>query len=450
MASIVKRRNKYSVVYYVTDKDGNKTQKWETFESNTEARKRKTEIEFHQENGTFIVPTATTVDELINEYFKVYGVNKWALSTYDSRVSLYNNYIKPFLGDMKVKDISTRTINNFYSKLLTVPAVSSKTRKAQTECVTPSRVKEVHKLLRTAFKQAVIWEMIGKNPCDNAILPACKQSKREIWDVPTLQKAMEVCDDDVLRLAIHMSFAASLRMGEMLGLTLDCIDVSDKAIEENRAYIYIEKELQRVRRGALEALSEKDVIYKFPACIRSTHTVLVLKTPKTETSVRKVFLPKTVAYMVQERIKEIEEWKELFGDEFTDYNLLFCNTLGRPIESSVIERAMAKLIRENDLPEVVFHSLRHTSITAKLRYNGGDIKSVQGDSGHARAEMVTDVYSHILDENRQANASRLDTMFYGNEPVKTEQEEDPMVQITKLLSNPATAELLKQLAKTIV
>ena len=93
MASIVKRRNKFSVVYYVTDKDGNKTQKWETFESNTEARKRKTEIEFQQENGTFIVPTATTVNELINEYFKVYGVNKWALSTYDSRVSLYNNYI---------------------------------------------------------------------------------------------------------------------------------------------------------------------------------------------------------------------------------------------------------------------------------------------------------------------------------------------------------------------
>ena len=28
--------------------------------------------------------------------------------------------------------------------------------------------------------------------------------------------------------------------------------------------------------------------------------------------------------------------------------------------------------------------------------NGGDIKAVQGDSGHAQVNMVTDVYSHIL------------------------------------------------------
>ena len=53
---------------------------------------------------------------------------------------------------------------------------------------------------------------------------------------------------------------------------------------------------------------------------------------------------------------------------------------------------------------MVFHSLRHTSVTYKLKLNGGDIKAVHGDSGHAQADMVTEVYGHILDEDRKKNA----------------------------------------------
>ena len=83
---------------------------------------------------------------------------------------------------------------------------------------------------------------------------------------------------------------------------------------------------------------------------------------------------------------------------------------------------MKKLIRENNLPDVVFHSVRHSSITYKLKWTGGDIKAVQGDSGHARAEMVQDVYSHILDEDRRANARRFDENFYQQKPDEVKEE----------------------------
>lgn len=116
--------------------------------------------------------------------------------------------------------------------------------------------------------------------------------------------------------------------------------------------------------------------------------------------------------MLKVRYQEIQEYKELFGDEFYDYNLVFCNANGRPLEHQIITRSLQKLIRENDLPPVVFHSLRHSSITYKLKLNGGDIKSVQGDSGHAQVKMVTDVYSHILDEDRRLNAQRFEETFY--------------------------------------
>lgn len=44
--------------------------------------------------------------------------------------------------------------------------------------------------------------------------------------------------------------------------------------------------------------------------------------------------------------------------------------------------------------------------------NHGDIKATQGDTGHSQADMVTEVYSHILDEDRKINAQKFDDSFY--------------------------------------
>ena len=161
---------------------------------------------------------------------------------------------------------------------------------------------------------------------------------------------------------------------------------------------------------------------KFPTVRGCNSTVLVLKEPKTRTSVRKVFLPKAVAEMLAERKREIDELKELLGDEYRDYNLVFASTQGTPTEANVVNRAFSKLIKENGLPKVVFHSLRHTSTTYKLKLSGGDIKAVQGDTGHAQATMVTERYAHILDDDRRVNAVRFQKEFYGGGKA-TESEE---------------------------
>lgn len=135
------------------------------------------------------------------------------------------------------------------------------------------------------------------------------------------------------------------------------------------------------------------------------------------------------------------------------------------MESQVINRAFNKLIKDNGLPHVVFHSLRHSSITYKLKLNGGDMKSVQGDSGHAQMKMVADVYSHIIDEDRCLNAQRFEAAFYSpnqtsqdSVPVKPEQfqslqkPEEPVsdaAKILDLLKDPDTAALLKQLVSVL-
>ena len=88
------------------------------------------------------------------------------------------------------------------------------------------------------------------------------------------------------------------------------------------------------------------------------------------------YLPKTVAKMLVDRKAEIDELKDLFGDEYIDNDLVFCTSNGRPMESQIINRAFNKLIKENGFPHVVFHSLRHSSITYKFKLNGGDSLAV--------------------------------------------------------------------------
>ena len=44
------------------------------------------------------------------------------------------------------------------------------------------------------------------------------------------------------KVAFHLAFAATVRIGELLGLTWDCVDISEEAISENRAYVFINKQ----------------------------------------------------------------------------------------------------------------------------------------------------------------------------------------------------------------
>ena len=132
---------------------------------------------------------------------------------------------------------------------------------------------------------------------------------------------------------------------------------------------------------------------------------------------------------------------------------VICNSFGTPREQTSIEEALKRLIKEHDLPPIVFHSIRHAGITYKLKLNGGDVKAVQGDSGHAQSSMVTEVYSHILDENRKVNAELFEKEFYSGKGSETPPEltsKQPLQgteqeMLLKLLSNPETKKLLKQL-----
>ena len=53
----------------------------------------------------------------------IYGVNTWAMSTYESRRGLARNYITPIIGDMLLSDITPRMMDKYYRDLLSVKTV---------------------------------------------------------------------------------------------------------------------------------------------------------------------------------------------------------------------------------------------------------------------------------------------------------------------------------------
>lgn len=462
MASIKERNGRFCVIYFYVDEDGKRRQKWETYKTKAEAQKRKKEIEYKESIGSFVIPQCKDLNALLREYVELYGKDKWSLSSYDRNQALINNYIGPSIGQTRLEDINTHFLEKFYQQLLKMPAVPRNfTDKKSDRTVGTSTIRDIHKLLRSCFAQAQKWELMEKNPAAMATIPKYKAKKREIWTAETLLHATEVCDDEELKLAMNLAFAGSLRIGELVGLTWDCVDISPEAIKEGRAYIYINKEYQRVTKEAIAKLDGKDILLTFPTDGSLCKTVRVLKTPKTESSVRKIYIPKSVAEMLIRQKASQDELKEILGDEYTDYGLVLATSYGSPLGEDSIRKRFTKLIKENDLPEVVFHSLRHTSVTYKLKLNGGDIKAVQGDSGHAQVNMVTDVYSHIIDEDRKRNAELFEEAFYGKKnlnPKMDKSAEEKTVRLPegldaellgKVLANPEMVALLSSLAKNL-
>lgn len=92
---------------------------------------------------------------------------------------------------------------------------------------------------------------------------------------------------------------------------------------------------------------------------KNNRTVRVLKTPKTESSIRKVYIPSSVAVLLAELCEEQNETIEALGDMYENYNLVMATSYGLPLGESYLRDKMQEVIDREGLPDVVFHSLRH-------------------------------------------------------------------------------------------
>lgn len=387
MASIVQRNKSFSVVYTIYDGD-KKKQKWETYHSYEAALRRKEQLDLIQQHENERAQYREgALAPFLEEYVELYGRIHWACSTYTSNEGLIRNYIVPFMGSMRLTEFSPKVIAALYGKLQSDPQI------------TPSVLTNIHKLLHSAFEQAVLWEYVPRNPFQKASVPKAFPTEIPMLTTDEIKILIQNCDNHMLSIAIHLAFAGSLRKGEILALTWDDVDFQ-------KGTVSISKTLKRVRRDAVDALNGKDILYQFPSVFDEGRTVTVLKRPKTKSSIRTAYLPDYV-------LDALQEWKEtLKSVKRNRPDLILRYSNGRPLSEETLPRLLEKQLLQLGLPVVSFHSLRHSSISYKLVLTGGNIKAVQGDSGHAQAEMITERYGHIIDSCRKQCAQDFEKEFY--------------------------------------
>ena len=419
------RGGNISVVENYKDESGKERQKWSRADTVEEAEIRCKQIELEKAMGTYVLPNDVTVREFFCQFCVIYGGSRWGASSYTNNEGLIRNYINPILGDTRVQDIDARAADQYVRRLEVTNPVEAKGRKASSQYLSDSTIEKIVKLLKTAFKHAVRWKIARENPFLDVIMPKSKKVICEIWDVDTFVAALEACEDNRLALAMHLAFACSLRVGEICGLTWDCVHITDVEIANDKAYLRVDKTLARVSKDAIAALRGADVIKEFKGKNDAiSQTKLVLKAPKTQSSIRKIWIPATLAKILRTWQVQQKEIIRVLGNMYHDNNLVLAMDDGRPCEDAVIRKAFRKLQDKADLPRVTFHSLRHLSTGYKLVCSQGDIKSVQGDTGHSRAEMVTDIYAHIVEEDRRNNARRFEADFYANLNLRSDYRHD--------------------------
>ncbi|NMA59362.1 MAG: site-specific integrase, partial [Clostridiales bacterium] len=136
----------------------------------------------------------------------------------------------------------------------------------------------------------------------------------------------------------------------------------------------------------------------------------VEKDPKTESSNRTISMPNSLI----KQLKEYKEWQQdlarSLGDRWIDTGRIFTAEFGDKIHPCSVVAWLKKICKDNNLPSVTLHSLRHTNITLHIMA-GVPLVIVSGRAGHARTSTTTDVYSHFLKSSDKEAAQKLNNLF---------------------------------------
>lgn len=256
--------------------------------------------------------------------------------------SCANGKLLPFFGDKKIRDIKPIEIVQWQNSL----TYSHK-----------------YKMKLRYFMQQIFG--FGEkyydlpNPMEKVDAPKNREIKKEmdVWSYEDLQKFLPAVDGDTYRLFFEALYITGCRKGEMLAIGINDVDLKNN-------YLSISKSI---------TTRAEDVSWK-------------ITTPKTESSIRKIYIPHDLA----ERLHE--EWSKEKGTFVFGGN--------SPLKATSIERRMKKACEITGVKKIRIHDLRH-SCASFLISNGVSILAVSKRLGHATTQQTLDTYSHMTPSDQE-------------------------------------------------
>lgn len=299
------------------------------------------------------------------------------------RPSTYKTY------EWSVKDLKTNLGKTALVKLTPLQIQQYYSKKLKTG-LSPSSVKAHHGVLSKALTQAVKWQLLGSSPCKAVEAPRKPKYNAQVYSPLQLQILLSIVEDTTLDLPIVLAVTCGLRRGEVCGLRWQDIDFDNATAHIIHNLDWDEGKLQ-------------------------------LSPVKTDRSNRPLKLPDiTLSVLSQEKARQRTlKIKTEFVWAWED---------GRPHDPDYLYKNFKKVVRRHNesiqknerlseeekknqtLPEIRFHDLRHSHATLLL-ISGVNAKIVSERLGHSRTSFTQDVYQHVLPHMQDDAAAAVDEMF---------------------------------------
>lgn len=344
--------------------------------SRTEVAKKMTKLKHKLNLGTYIEPSNMTVGEWIDKWLEGRKPHI-AYHSWRNYGVMIRNHIKPELGGIKIKDLTTRQIQNLLNYKFENGRIDGEGG------LSARTVKYIYQTLYSALKQAKKERLIPYNAAEPVELPKKRDKEDAINTYNSeqidllLNTAKEM--DGPYYSAFYLVLSTGLRMGEVLGLKWKDINLKEKTLSINR-------QLQRIDEG------------------------LVFKSPKTKTSIRMIPLSDDIVKVLKSHKIKQGEFKLRLGEAYNDNDLVICIKNGKPKDPRNLYRKFKQAIKKAELPDIRFHDLRHTFATLALEA-GVPAKVIQEILGHASISTTLDTYSHVTKEMQIDAAKKINSMF---------------------------------------
>ena len=231
----------------------------------------------------------------------------------------------------------------------------------------PATVTVTYSYVATVFKDAVRNRRLARTPCEGITLP--KVEKRRVQPLSTEQvlTIAEAMPDSLSALVI-VTAGTGMRQGEVFGLTLDRVRFLERGVIVDRQMVGV--------RGRAP----------------------VFGPPKTQSSVREIPLPSSVADALARHIERFPPGRD---------GLLFVGATGEVLRRSSFGEVWRRTVKNVGLPGVVFHELRHYYASLLIRY-GESVKTVQSRLGHKSAGETLNTYAHLWPDSDDRTREAID------------------------------------------